>query len=89
MMEIIHVKNKASGGRRMCTNEDYLVICLAVQAHSYPDAIGLTADSRVGSGGGGGGGSQQLLCLPSPPRAASRGTAPIVKECYATDILWC
>lgn len=30
MMEIIQVKNKAGGGRRTYTNEDYLVICLAV-----------------------------------------------------------
>lgn len=29
MMEIIQVKNKAGGGRRTYTNEDYLVICLA------------------------------------------------------------
>ena len=47
VVEIIQVKNKWRG---MYTNEDYLVICLAVQVHSYPNAAGVTVNSRAGSG---------------------------------------
>lgn len=50
LKEIIQVKTKACGGRRMYSHEDYLAICLAVQVHSYPDASGVTVTSRTGPG---------------------------------------
>lgn len=31
-------------------DEDYLVICLTAQAHSYPGAVGIAVNSRAGAG---------------------------------------
>lgn len=67
----------------MYTNEGYLVIFVAVQAHSYPSATGVTVNSRIGSGRGD---AQELLFLHHQGQCLGE-QHPMVKASYTTDVL--